>query len=140
MSGAGRGSLRSGTDGGTLVASGGMSDSLQAQSLADEVRAELAAAGLPVLPPLHYLQPERASGVSVEVEDDRVWVSWEISGPLSDASRRAFEVGAYRHDSPDGSFDGHPAMRHWGTVKSALRDALTAILRSLDYGVRGGRG
>jgi hypothetical protein len=110
-------------------------DDHQPQGLADEVRAELAAAGLPVLPPRHYLQPERASGVSVEVADDRVWVSWEISSPLSEASRRAMLVGAYRPDSPDGSFDGHPAMRHWGAVRSALREALTAILRSLGYGV-----
>lgn len=69
------------------------SNGSQVPTLADEVRAELAAAGLPVLPPDHHLQPEPASGVSVEVDeedDGGVWVSWEIYSTLSEASRHAF--------------------------------------------------
>lgn len=109
-------------------------DDSQPQGLANEIRAELAAAGLPVLSPDHDLQPQQVSGVSVEVDEDSVWVSWEIRSPLSEASRRAFTVGAWRPGSPEG-FDGHPAMRHCFVVRSALIEALTAILRSLGYGI-----
>jgi hypothetical protein len=110
-------------------------DDCQPQGLANEIRAELAAAGLPVLSPDHYLQSEQVSGVSVEVDEDSVWVSWEIRSQLSEASQRAFRVGAWRPGNADG-FDGHPAMRHCWAVRSALTEALTAILQSLGYGTK----
>jgi hypothetical protein len=109
-------------------------DDCEPEGLASEIRGELSAAGLPVLPPGYELQLQRASGVSVEVDEDSVWVSWEISSPLSEASQRAFVVGAYRRDNPD-VLDAHPAMLHWLAVRRALTEALTAILRSLGYGV-----
>ena len=107
----------------------------QLQALADEVRAELAAAGLPILPADHDLQAEQTSGVSIEIDEESLWVSWEIHSALSEASQRAFRVGAWRPDNPDG-FDGHPAMRHSGVVSDALTEALAAILRSLGYGIQ----
>jgi hypothetical protein len=110
-------------------------DACQPQGLANEVRAELAAAGLPILPPDHDLQTEQVSGVSVEVDEESVWVSWEIHSPLSEASQRAFKVGAWRSGNPDG-FDGHPAMRHCWVARNALTEALTTILRSLGYGIQ----
>jgi len=109
-------------------------DDGEPEGLANEIRGELAVAGLPVLPPDHDVRPQQASGVSVEVDEGSVWVSWKISSPLSEASQRAFRVGAYRPDSPD-RLDAHPAMLHWLAVKRALTEALTAILRSLGYGV-----
>jgi hypothetical protein len=87
----------------------------QLQALADEVRAELAAAGLPILPADHDLQAEQTSGVSIEIDEESLWVSWKIHSALSEASQRAFRVGAWRPDNPDG-FDGHPAMRHSGAL------------------------
>ena len=105
------------------------------QSLADEVRSELAAAGLPVLPPGRALQPAQGSGVAVEAGGENVWVTWKIRTALSEASQRAFRVGAYRPDSP-GEFEGHPAIRHWAAVRGALTEAIAAILRSLGYPVQ----
>lgn len=101
------------------------------QVLVEEIRAELAAVGLPI----HSPELRQVSGVSVEAAEDSVWVSWAIRGPLSEASQRAFMVGAYRPDSADG-FDGHPAIAHWAAVRNALTQALAAILRSLGYGVK----
>jgi hypothetical protein len=110
-------------------------DDCQPQSLASEIRAELAAAGLPILPSDHDLQAEQVSGVSVEVDEECVWVSWKIHSPLSEASQRAFKVGARRPDNPDG-FNGHAAMRHFWVARNALTEALTTILRSLGYGIQ----
>jgi hypothetical protein len=111
------------------------SNDAQAQTLADEVRAELAAAGLPVLPPDPDPGAELASGVAVEVDDESVWVAWETYSALSEASQYAFRVGAWRSDTPEG-FDGHPAIRHWLVVRDAVTDAVAAILRSLGYGIQ----
>ncbi|MEV4628248.1 hypothetical protein AB0J90_18435 [Micromonospora sp. NPDC049523] len=99
------------------------------------MRTELAATGLPVLPDNYDVLAEEASGVSIELDEGGVWVSWQINSPLSEASARAFKVGAWRPDSPDG-FDGHPAMHHCAVVRDAMQEALKTILRSLGYGVQ----
>lgn len=109
-------------------------DGCHPQGLADEIRAELAVAGLPILPPDHALQTEQVSGVSVEVDEESVWVSWENS-PLNDASQCTFRVGAWRPGGRDGS-DAHPAMRHYWVVRNALTESLAVILRSLGYGIQ----
>ena len=101
------------------------------RALADEVRAELATAGLPVLPHEYCQEDDSASGVSAHVADG-VWVDWHIRSPLSEAAQRAFVVGAFL---PDGS-EIHPAIRHFSVVKDALNDAMAAILRALGYEVR----
>lgn len=103
-------------------------------SLADEIRAELAVTGLPVLSSDHDLRAQLISGVLVEADEENVWVSWKIYGPLSEAMHRALLVGAYRPNSPSG-FDGHLAIQHWGAARNALTEAISAILRSLGYGV-----
>lgn len=111
------------------------------QTLVDEVRAELAAAGLPVLPDdcadlgVHVSGVLIEPGDDVEPETEGVWVSWQINSPLADASRRAFKVGAYRSNGT-GGFESHPAMHHWGVVYDAMNDALDKILRSLGYDVQ----
>jgi hypothetical protein len=81
------------------------------QALANEVRTQLAASGVPILPPEYDVLTEQAGGVSIEGDDEGVWVSWQVHGPLAEASQRAFQVGAWRPGNPDG-FDGHPAMKH----------------------------
>lgn len=111
------------------------------QTLADEVRTELEAAGLPVLPDDCGTYGDQASGVSIEPDEvvkpdhTRVWVSWKVKSPLAEASTRAFMVGAWRPDSTDEP-DVHPAMRHWGIVQDTMADAIETILRSLGYGVQ----
>jgi hypothetical protein len=67
--------------------------------------------GLPILPSDHYLRAEQGSGVLIIVDEETVWVSWEIHSVLSEASQRAIGVGAWRPDNPD-EFDGHPVPAH----------------------------
>ena len=105
------------------------------QALANEVRTELAASGLPILPPEYDVLTEQASGVSIEGDEEGVWVSWEVHGPLTEASQRAFQVGAWRLGNPDG-FDGHPAMKHCAVSRGSMTEVLATILRSLGYGVQ----
>lgn len=57
-----------------------LNDDSQPQSLAAEIRVELANAGLPIVPPDGDLH---ASGVSIEVGEESVWVSWQIHSALS---------------------------------------------------------
>ena len=105
------------------------------QALANEVRTELAASGLPILPPEYDVLTEQASGVSIEGDEEGVWVSWEVHGPLTEASQRAFQVAAWRPGNPDG-FDGHPAMKHCAVSRGSMTEVLATILRSLGYGVQ----
>lgn len=97
----------------------------------DAVREELVAAGLPVV------QPERedrsVGGASVIDDSDNsgVWVDWIVSGALSDASVRAMAAGAWQRDGSS----MHPAIRHSGTVKFTMRDAMAAILTEAGFDV-----
>jgi hypothetical protein len=107
------------------------------RGLADRVRVEVAAAGLPILPADPSTWDDTVSGVEVSIDDGRVWVAWRLRGPLRDAALRAFTVGAYRLDET-GEPVMHPALRHRGTVMEALGEALTTILLAVGYGVREG--
>lgn len=92
--------------------------------LSAAVRAELVAAGPPVVPPE---REDRSVGGALVVDDSDnsgVWVEWTVSGALSDASVRAMEVGAWQRDGSS----MHPAIRHSGTVRFTMRDAMAAIL------------
>ncbi|MFD6636111.1 hypothetical protein ACFWDN_09840 [Micromonospora chalcea] len=101
-------------------------------ALAEAVRQELIAAGLPVLP----WQPREAlhsTGVSIEgsEHDPGVWIDWVVSGVLRDAALRALEAGAYRR----GGSEMHPAIRHSSTVKFAMMAAIAEILEAAGYRV-----
>ncbi|GIE76774.1 hypothetical protein Aph02nite_27240 [Actinoplanes philippinensis] len=109
-------------------------------AFADEVRAELAAAGLPIHPGHEDQRGDEVSGVLVELADDfepgqgGVWVSWWINSPLAEAALRARRVGAWRRDGAGGT-EWHPALRHLFVVRAAMSSALEEILQSLGYAV-----
>ncbi|MEH1102473.1 hypothetical protein [Micromonospora sp. CPCC 205561] len=101
-------------------------------ALAEAVRQELIAAGLPVLP----RQPREAShctGVSVEGSEHGpgVWIGWVVSDVLREAALMALEAGAYRH----GGSETHPAIRHSSTVRFAMTAAIAEILEAAGYRV-----
>jgi hypothetical protein len=101
------------------------------RSLPDDVRAELVAAGLPVVPPEQ--EDRSVGGASVIDASDNagVWIDWLVSGDLSDASVRAMEAGAWQRDGSS----MHPAIRQSGTVKFTMRDAMAAILTEAGFDV-----
>jgi len=107
-------------------------DDPRLSGLADQVRVELTAAGLPVLA-AHDRAERSANGVSVEI-DEGVWVRWNSGPELSAAAGHAFRVGAFQRDGEL----VHPAMRHDGVVADAMGEAIATILRALGYGVRAG--
>jgi hypothetical protein len=100
-------------------------------ALADEIRDELMAVGLPVLPYQQY-PDEESSGVEIHVYDDGVWVGWHLGGALSQASTTAVTSGAFN------GLDLHPAIRHAGGSEEALSGAIATILRSAGYPVEEG--
>jgi hypothetical protein len=115
-----------------VVASSGAADEAVAGvPLADAVGAELVAAGLPVVPPE---REDRSVGGALVIDDSDncgVWVEWMLSGALADASVRAMQVGAWQRDGSS----MHPAIRHHGTVKFAMRDAMAAMLAEAGFDV-----
>lgn len=100
-------------------------------ALADAVRDELLAAGLPVLP----WEPSevRGTGVSIlaDADDPEVWIGWVASETLRNAAVAALRAGAYR---PDGS-EVHPALRHSSAVSSAMLAAIAEILVAVGFRV-----
>ncbi|MEU4770491.1 hypothetical protein [Micromonospora sp. NPDC023644] len=102
-------------------------------ALADAVRGELVAAGLPVLPrEAHEGVPGGGASVGHGPEDDPgVWVGWVVGDVLRDRALRALEVGAYRHDGSE----FHPTMRHRWAVGEAMAAAMAEVLRSAGYRV-----
>jgi hypothetical protein len=107
----------------------------RAAALADEVRDELMAVGLPVLPDRQY-PDEDSSGAEIHAYDDGVWVGWHVGRALSEASSRALRLGAFEQ-RPDG-FEMHPALRHAGGAEEALSGAIATVLRSAGYPVEEG--
>ncbi|WP_157745836.1 hypothetical protein [Micromonospora purpureochromogenes] len=100
-------------------------------ALADAVRDELVAAGLPVLP----WEPSevRGTGVSIlaDADDPEVWIGWVESEAMRNAAITALQAGAYR---PGGS-EVHPALRHSSTVTSAMLAAIAEILVAVGFHV-----
>ena len=100
-------------------------------ALADAVRDELTAAGLPVLP----WEPSDARGAGVSIlagpDEPEVWIGWVQSEALSNAAVAALQAGAYR---PDDS-QVHPALRHSSIVEEALLAAIAKILVAAGFRV-----
>ncbi|MFG1947787.1 hypothetical protein [Nonomuraea sp. NPDC048826] len=100
------------------------------EQLAQRVRDELAAAGLPVIAP--GLAPELATGAEVHVdmwnhhfhgEEPEVVVSWKVSPQL-----RSNAMDALRHGRLD-----DPAIRQSGKVQIAMAGAVIAILSAAGF-------
>jgi len=101
-------------------------------AVADAVRDEVVAAGLPAL----LWEPSgafRGTGVSIQADADHpeVWIGWATSDALRNAASRMLQAGAYQ---PDGS-EVHPALRHSSTVKDAMLAAIAEILVAAGFRV-----
>jgi hypothetical protein len=103
---------------------------MSADELAASIRDELTQAGLVVLPPDPLGLADRHSGVQVEVDDDEVFVTWEIGPQLRRAGLDAMRRGAYRGD------DLHVSMRYGSDVTAIMNAAVAEILGKLGYEVR----
>ncbi|GAA1026906.1 hypothetical protein GCM10009557_06250 [Virgisporangium ochraceum] len=114
-----------------FASSGAPVEAVGGGSLSDDVREELVAAGLPVVPPEREGRSVGGASVIDASDNAGVWIDWIVSGALSDASVRAMEVGAWQ---PDGS-SMHPAIRQSGTVKFTMRGAMAAILTEAGFDV-----
>jgi hypothetical protein len=111
--------------------SGASAEAVAGTSLPDAVREELVAAGLPVVPPEREDRSVGGASVIDDSDNSGVWVDWIVSGALSEASVRAMAAGAWRRDGSS----IHPAIRHSGTVKFTMRDAMAAILTEAGFDV-----
>jgi hypothetical protein len=97
-------------------------------ALAQRVRNELAAAGLPVLP---GIDPVLAGGAVVEVDDGAdiaggVFAGWSASPRLRECTSRAFGVRLL----------DDPLLRHSSQVGAAMMQAMAAILTSAGFTVK----
>ncbi|WP_446214198.1 hypothetical protein [Micromonospora sp. IBSANI012] len=102
-------------------------------ALAEAVRDELVAAGLPVLPwqPWDDFPPGTGVVIHAHADDPGAWIGWKESSALHYAVLAAMEAGAW---SPDGS-EMHPAIRHASTVTDAMLAAIAQILTSVGFRV-----
>src|SRR5262249_3118721 len=96
--------------------------------LASAVRNELAAAGLPVLPP--GLDPVLAGGAEMHIDDGAgaaggVFVGWPANPRLEACVKRAF--GLKQLDDP--------VRRHSFAIGAAMMQAMAAILTSAGFSV-----
>jgi hypothetical protein len=103
-------------------------ESARQETLASRVRNELAAAGLPVVPP--GLDRVLAGGVEVEVDDGAdaaggVYVGWLTSPRLQGCATRAFRLRRLND----------PLLRHSSEIGAAMMQAMAIILTSAGYTV-----
>ena len=111
--------------------SGAPVEAVGSESLPDDVRKELVVAGLPVVPPEREYRSVGSAFVIDARDNAGVWIDWIVSDARSDASVRAMEGGAWQRDGSS----MHPAIRHSGTVKFSMCDAMAAILTEAGFDV-----
>jgi hypothetical protein len=97
------------------------------ETLAQRVRNELAAAGLPVVPGVN---PVLAGGAEVEVDDGAdmaggVFAGWFASPRLRECTSRAFRLRML----------DDPLLRHSSQIETAMMQAMAAILSSAGFTV-----
>ncbi|WP_030774724.1 MULTISPECIES: hypothetical protein [unclassified Streptomyces] len=110
----------------------GDEESAALKALAQRVRDELAAAGLPVVAP--GLDPILAVGADVEVDDGAdaaggVFVDWRASPRLRDCANRAYRLKLL----------DEPVLRHSRAVGDAMARAMADVLTSAGFSVEDAR-